>query len=74
MGYLICLSHLVPSKAKGELPDVAYEFVANDSAIGFHYTFTRDRKQAFTFDSDAYTFEEVKVIADLLQMQVKELF
>lgn len=74
MNYLIYQSHLTPSKVRGELPDVIYEFVANTSNIGWHYTFTRNRKDAFVFDGEAYTPDEVKEIAELLGMRMKELF
>lgn len=74
MGYLILQSFLVPSTIKGELPDIKYRFVSNTSDIGFHFDFTRIRKDAYTFDANDFTYEEVKEYAELLEMKVQPLY
>ena len=73
IGYLIFQSYLVRSKIKGELPDVKYKYVAKTSDIGYHFDLTRNRKDAYVFHSEAYTYEQVKYYADLLEMKVKEV-
>lgn len=69
--YVVCSSYLVPSKIKGELPDVAYKYIGYDSAINWHFTFTRDIDKAYIFDD--FEIDKAKEIAYLLNMQVKKL-
>lgn len=69
--YVVYSIHMKTSKIKGELPDIIHQYIAIDSMISWHYTFTRNIKDAYYF----YDFEidEVKNIAHLLNMKVKKL-
>lgn len=69
--YIIFQSHLKPSKLKRELPDIVYEYIGNDSSIGWHYTFTDVIEKAYIFDDFQHSL--VKDIARLLNMKIKEL-
>lgn len=73
MAWVIYETHLVPSKIRGQLPDIVYEYIANTSDIGYHFDFTKERKCAYVFDNEAYTVGEVKEMADLLCMKILEL-
>lgn len=69
--YLVYQSYLKPSAVRGELPDVIKEYVANDSNIGWHYTFTKNIENAYIFDD--FELELVNEIAELLSMKIKTL-
>jgi hypothetical protein len=69
--YVVCSSHMKASKVKGNLPDIIYEYIANDSMIPWHYTFTRNIKDAYYFDDFAKA--EAKEIAHLWNMKVNKL-
>ena len=69
--YIVCSSRLKPSKVKGEFPDILYTYIANDSHIGWHYTLTTEREQAYVFDESE--IKEAEFIADCWKMQIKEL-
>jgi len=62
---------MTPSKLRGELPDVIKEYVANDSNIGWHYTFTKNIENAYIFDD--FEIDLAKEIADLWNMKLKQL-
>lgn len=69
--YIVYSSYLSPSKVKGELPDVTYEYIANDSMIPWHYTFTRNIEKAYFFDE--FEKDKAKEIALLWSMKMKQL-
>lgn len=69
--YLVYQSYMTPSKLRGELPDVIKEYVANDSNIGWHYTFTNNIKNAYFFDD--FEIDLAKEIAELWNMKLKQL-
>lgn len=69
--YLVYQSYMTPSKLRGELPDVINEYVANDSDIRWHYTFTKNIENAYIFDD--FELELVNEIAELLSMKIKTL-
>lgn len=69
--YLVYQSYMTPSKLRGELPDVIKEYVANDSNIGWHYTFTKNIENAYIFDD--FEIDLAKEIADLWNMKLKQL-
>lgn len=60
--FIVCSSHLKPSKVKGELPDISYTYIANDSHIGWHYTLTNEREQAYVFVESE--MKEAEIIGD----------
>lgn len=69
--YLVYQSYMTPSEIRGELPDVINEYVANDSDIRWHYTFTKNIENAYIFDD--FELELVNEIAELLSMKIKTL-
>ncbi len=69
--YIVYTSGLVPSKKKGELPDVIQNYIADDSMIGYHYTITTKRDKAYEFEDTE--IEHAKFIADCWNMKVKEI-
>lgn len=69
--YIVCSSHLIPSKIKGNLPDIVHIYIADDSHIGWHYTITNERKKAYEFDE--LEMEFAKFIADCWRMKVEKL-
>lgn len=69
--YLVYQSYLKPSAVRGELPDVIKEYVANDSNIGWHYTFTKNIENAYIFDD--FEIDLAKEIADLWNIKLKQL-
>jgi hypothetical protein len=69
--YVVCSSHMKPSKTKGDLPDIIYQYIAFDSTINWHYTFTNDIENAYYFDE--FEKDEAKEIASLWNMKVKEV-
>ncbi|GIN88671.1 hypothetical protein J6TS2_50570 [Heyndrickxia sporothermodurans] len=69
--YVVCSSRMKASKVKGELPEIIYEYIANDSMIPWHYTFTRNIKDAYCFDH--FEANEAKEIALLWNMKIKKL-
>lgn len=69
--YLVYQSYMKPSEIRGELPDVINEYVANDSDIRWHYTFTKNIENAYIFDD--FELELVNEIAELLSMKIKTL-
>lgn len=69
--YIVCSSYLKPSKKKGQLPDVGYIYIADDSAIGWHYTITNDHENAYVFDESE--IDQAKFIADCWKMKIKKL-
>jgi len=69
--YVVYQSYIKPSKIKGELPDVIYEYIANDSAIHWHYTFTKNIEKAYFFDD--FEIDLVNEIAELWNMKLKQL-
>lgn len=69
--YVVCSSHIKPSKIKGEFPDVIYQYIASDSMINWHFTFTKDIEKAYFFEE--FEKEEAQEIALLWSMKVKEL-
>lgn len=69
--YVVYSSHMKASKVKGELPDIIYQYIANDSMIPWHYTFTRNIKDAYLFDD--FEQDKSKEIAFLWNMKVKSL-
>jgi len=70
-GYIVVQSNLVPSKAKGDLPDVVYNYIANDSHIGWHYILTNKRERAYIFLESE--LDDAKFIADCWRMKVEKL-
>lgn len=69
--YIVCSSRLLPSKVKGDLPDVLYTYIANDSHIGWHYTLTNNRENAYVFDESEKAIAEF--LSDCWKMQIKKL-
>lgn len=69
--YVIRSSHIKPSKVKGEFPDIIYQYIASDSMINWHFTFTNDIKNAYYFEE--FEKDEAKEIAHLWNMRVKEV-
>lgn len=69
--YLVYQSYMTPPKIRGELPDIISEYIANDSDIRWHYTFTRNIENAYIFDD--FELELVNEIAELLSMKIKTL-
>ena len=69
--YLVYQSYMTPSKLRGELPDIISEYIANDSDIRWHYTFTKNIENAYIFDD--FELELVNEIAELLSMKIKTL-
>lgn len=69
--YIVCSSHLKPSKVKGDFPEITYTYIASDSHIGWHYTVTNDRERAYMFDEAE--MKDAKFIASCWGMQIKEL-
>ncbi|WP_059050012.1 hypothetical protein [Paenibacillus senegalimassiliensis] len=49
-GYIAYIRHLKP--VPGQLPDVTYDYVSNESHIGWHMALTQDRSEAYVFDAD----------------------
>lgn len=69
--YIVYESVLVPSKVKGQFPEAVYTYIANDSLIGWHYTFTRNREQAYIFCD--FQLDQTEEIAEMWGMQLKQL-
>lgn len=69
--YVVCSSHIITSKIKYQLPDVIYQYIANDSMISWHYTFTRNIENAYFFEE--FEMEQAKEISFLWNMKVKRL-
>lgn len=69
--YIVCSSHMKPSKVKGELPDITHQYIASDSMINWHFTFTNNIENAYLFEE--FEKEEAKEIALLWNMKVKDL-
>jgi len=69
--YLVYQSYIKPSNVKGELPDVIYEYIANDSTIGWHYTFTKKIENAYFFDD--FELELAKDIVEIWNLKLKKL-
>jgi hypothetical protein len=69
--YVVCKGYLVPSKKRGELPDIVYEYVSNTSDMGVHYDFTVRKEKAYLFDD--FELDRAKYVAWLLNMEVKEV-
>ncbi len=69
--YLVYQSYMKPSEIRGELPDVINEYIANDSDIRWHYTFTKNIENAYIFDD--FELELVNEIAEILSMKIKTL-
>lgn len=70
--YIVYSSDIKPSKNKGELPDVIYNYISNESLIGWHYTLTKQRENAYLFDETEYA--KAQEIAELWNMRLKQLF
>lgn len=71
MDYIVRSSSLFPAKNKGDLPDVRYNYIANDSHIGWHYTLTNKRENAYIFDESE--MEYAKFISECWRMEIKQL-
>jgi hypothetical protein len=69
--YIVYQSHLKPSKIRGNLPDVFCTYIANDSHIGWHYTITSEREDAYIFDESQK--KDAEFIADCWGMKVEKL-
>lgn len=69
--YLVYQSYMTPPKIRGELPDIISEYIANDSDIRWHYTFTRNIESAYFFDD--FEIDLAKEIAELWNMKLKQL-
>lgn len=69
--YIVYSSDLKASEIKGQLPDIAHTYIANDSSIGWHYTVTDKRENAYVFIETQ--IEKAREIADLWDMKVKQL-
>ena len=69
--YIVYESVLVPSKVKGQFPEAVYTYIANDSSIGWHYTFARNREQAYIFDY--FQLDQAEDIEKMWGMQLKQL-
>lgn len=69
MKYVVYYSRMKP--VKGELPDIIYEYISNDSDINWHYTFTRNIEDAYYFDD--FETDEAKEISLLLGMNVRDV-
>jgi hypothetical protein len=59
------------SKVKGELPDLVYQYIANDSMIPWHYTVTQDKEDAYIFDD--FQINEAKEIASFWNMSLMKI-
>jgi hypothetical protein len=68
--YIVYSSGIKPPKIKGEFPDIIYNYIANDSTIGFHYRLTSKRDNAYEFDDTE--LNHAKFIADCWNMKVKK--
>lgn len=69
--YIVCYSHMKAAKTKGDSPEIFYTYIANDSHIGWHYSLTADREQAYVFEE--FEWKDAKFIAGCWGMQIKEL-
>jgi hypothetical protein len=69
--YVVCSSHMRPSKIKGELPDVLYQYIGNDSMIPWHYTLTKNKEEAYLFDD--FELNDAKEIASFWNMKLKDI-
>ena len=69
--YIVYSRVLIPSKKKGELPDIAREFISIESHIGWHYSVTPCRERAYIFEE--FELPYAKEIAELWKMKVEKL-
>lgn len=69
--YILVKRHLVPSKTKGNLPDIKYEYIADTSLSGFHHDFTKDREKAYVFFDNE--LEHAKMLSDAWQMNLRKV-
>lgn len=70
-GYIVYSINMRPAAVKGQLPDLSYTYIANDSNIGWHYTITRDRERAYIFDESEMS--EAEFIASCWGMKLEKL-
>lgn len=68
--YVVYSNKIKPSKIKGKFPDIIFQYIANDSMIPWHYTFTQEIKDAYIFED--FEADEAKKIAHLWNMKVKK--
>ncbi len=66
--YILVKRYLVPPKAKKELPDIKYEYIANSSLLGFHHDFTEDKDKAYVFYENE--LDHAKLLAETWKMDL----
>ncbi|HLR69450.1 MAG TPA: hypothetical protein VK105_20375 [Virgibacillus sp.] len=69
--YILVKKYLVPSKTKGGLPDIKYEYIANSSLLGFHHDFTKDINKAYEFHENE--LDHAKMLADAWGMDLEKV-
>lgn len=63
--------YLVPSKTKGNLPDIKCEYIASSSLLGFHHDFTKNRNKAYEFHENE--LEHAKMLSDAWKMDLEKV-
>lgn len=71
--YLIQKSFFTGKVEKDGLPGIGLKYVSVESFIGHHFCTTYKPEEAFLFHAEAYSYDEVKEWADLLEMDVKKV-
>lgn len=69
--YIVFETYLEKSSIKGDLPDLKYLFISNDSDIGYHYSLTNNIDNAYIFDEKQ--LDKAKFIAECWKMNIKKL-
>lgn len=69
--YIVCSIHIKPAAKKGQLPDISYSYIANESHIGWHYTLTNERENAYVFDEEE--IKDAEFIANCWGMKIQKL-
>lgn len=68
--YILVKKYLVPSKTKGELPDIKCEYIANTSLMGWHHEFTRDKEKAYIFTESE--LDHAKLLSDSWRIDIEK--
>ncbi len=69
--YILVKKYLVPSKIKGELPDIECEYIAETSMMGWHHEFTRDKKKAYIFTESE--LGHARMLAETWRMDIEKV-
>lgn len=67
--YIVYSTHMKP--VKGGFPEIIRQYIAADSAIGVHYTVTKDKVNAYIFDDSE--LNDAQFIADCWNMKIEEV-